>query len=547
MKKDYHFRIITTMFKMSIVSFILCGIIGITACSDNDKTEDTDEPVKPVEPASSGDKQNVPVSGGTITKGDIAITFPSGTFSKDTKVSVKEVTKGSVLGDDEASTFYQVQLPVSASKPMTISIKCNEKSDDICFVTYVPSRSLHNPDSVTYAPISYEATYSNGQYTATLPAFDNGKEDGEIEIAMGLGKIVQFSSANDIDQTATTRVVINGETEGDISWHYEVGAIYYLARSKRLATVVPKINEYMHEAVKQITKLKFTVRSKRNIPILFKTLDENEWGLFKQHATNDEKSWIELTTKIVNTTMDEDEVKQTIIHELFHYFQSDYDTRLPINKYRQCGGDELMIYECGGRWVEKFMNNGIPPIKDYKHRLPYFVRGMFNLEEIYAKDNDCYDELSLEWLRKFFGFETKSFSFAKARQSHGYAMGSLLVYLSKEYGDDKIVDFYEDWTRNSLSTMQTTFKTFQNFAASKGSTLFMGGYYNYLLDLATGKVIPEIRAKDLNSSPKHQLDPDLTSHNISSKCYLRIPAQQFQQSIPKGYVPCPKEFVGIKP
>ena len=82
-----------------------------TACSDSDDPEVPDKPDTPVTPVNPEDYQAVPVSGGTIEKGDIAITFPSGTFTKDEQVAITEVKKGEIGGKNEASPFYQVTMP----------------------------------------------------------------------------------------------------------------------------------------------------------------------------------------------------------------------------------------------------------------------------------------------------------------------------------------------------------------------------------------------------------------------------------------------------
>lgn len=71
-------------------------ILGLTACGSSEGSDDPDKPEipKPETPIADGDWLTIPAAGGTIEKGDITLTFPSGTFSKETKVAVTEVRKG---------------------------------------------------------------------------------------------------------------------------------------------------------------------------------------------------------------------------------------------------------------------------------------------------------------------------------------------------------------------------------------------------------------------------------------------------------------------
>jgi len=500
------------MNRKNIYYWLLLPVLALMmgACGESSNNEDPAKPDTPVTPVAEEDWQTVPASGGTIKKGDIALTFPAGTFDTDTKVAITEVEKGEILGEDEVSTFYQVTMPVSASRPMTISIKNEKQSGEVSFVTYVPSHSLHNPDSVTYAPISYEATYSDGQYTATLPAFENAGMSGTISISMGLGNIVQFSSGTDIDQTSATRLVIHGETEGDISWHYEVGSMFYIAFNSRLKTVIPQMNLFLHEAIQEITRLGFTVGGKRDIPILFKTLYEPGqdvvWGYFNQHPTNDAKSWLELDTRLMTQfDANKQEVKQTVFHEVFHYFQSAYDNRTPFGKL-YCG-DELMLYEAGGVWVERFANGGVPPSSQYSNYIATFIKSLTNIEETYKNAAEAKEDRFGKWIYNLFGNDGRVFNINLARRYHGYAMGSLIEYFGKEYGNDKIVDLYSDWKKNSKSKLQTTFDALKTFAKAKGSTIFSGTYDYFVEEILTGRLIPGVsayhawdRLRDLNTS-----------------------------------------------
>ena len=104
-----------------ITSCIALLSVGLSACSstENDKTS----PSTPDVPISNDDWQTVPANGGTIDKGDIALTFPSGTFGSDANIAITEVQKGQTGGNNEASKFYQISMPCTTNKPITVKIK----------------------------------------------------------------------------------------------------------------------------------------------------------------------------------------------------------------------------------------------------------------------------------------------------------------------------------------------------------------------------------------------------------------------------------------
>ena len=126
---------------------LLCSIIhlaGLTACSssEGDANGEPKAP-KPTEPISDDDWKTISTDGGTIEKEDITIEFPSGTFTTESKVAVTEMKQGEILGEDEASKFYQIVMPVSAHRPITFSVKCDEQADDIYLITYINTPSKH--------------------------------------------------------------------------------------------------------------------------------------------------------------------------------------------------------------------------------------------------------------------------------------------------------------------------------------------------------------------------------------------------------------------
>ena len=482
----------------------------ITSCSESSSDSDPSSPTQPQTPVAEGDWQVVPATGGTIEKGDITITFPSGTFSGETKVAITEVRRGDVLGTDEVSKFYQLTMPATVGKELTIKVKCDEPDDDIRLITYVPSCSMHHPDEVTYAPLSYDATYSKGEYTATLSASENKGSNDEISFSIGLAHRVQFSNSSDINGSRAGTRRISGETEGLITWYFDTDRVFETDNAQRLTDFLDDLNGYIHTSIKQITNLGFTLREPRRLTILFsKRMGSEEWGLFKQHWSNDSKSWLELNAKMItDANVNTNDVKQTIIHELLHYFQADYDQRIPFIKYRNCKEDELLMYEAGGQWIEKFMNNNkVPFNSNLYNRLKHFMKGLLDIEEIY-KDVDV-------------AAPNGSFNIGFARQSHGYSMAALFEYWAQEIGDGKIVDIYHHWNSDASGVgieNKPTFETLKDFAAAKKLSIFEGGYDAFIWACADEVVVPGFKVVDFDSEMKRITVND-NSILFNGKCY----------------------------
>ena len=160
--------------------------------SDKDDS-DNSSPTKPSTPISEGDWQVVPATGGTITKDSISITFPSGTFSNDTKVAITAVKKGETGGDCEVSPFYQLTMPLKLNRPITVNIKCSKQTEDVHFLTIEPcyKKSL---SEMNRHNISYTASYGKGGFSFTFPSTNNEESSGDLYLTLGLAKSPKVTS-----------------------------------------------------------------------------------------------------------------------------------------------------------------------------------------------------------------------------------------------------------------------------------------------------------------------------------------------------------------
>ena len=235
---------------LTFLTLVLC----LTACKEKEEDSNTGNETPPVVPVSNDDWQAVPAAGGTIEKGDITLTFPSGTFENDTVVAITEVKKGSMGGDYEVSPFYQLTLPDSSSKPFTVKIKADNTDGEADFLVFSPSYAVSLKSESTEG-IVVEATYSNGEYTATIPAFSKGDRKSKGSITVGLCQL------KDGEASARTTTRANDELVGkmgNVKWDLRIDYwSKYSLEYRKLTNELPRINLYIAEAIKTIQDLGF--------------------------------------------------------------------------------------------------------------------------------------------------------------------------------------------------------------------------------------------------------------------------------------------------
>ena len=398
-------------------------------------------------------------SGGKVDVGDLSLDFGSNTFNDDVTVTVTKVPKGSVREGDEVSDCYTVEMPVTSNKAFTVSIKAAQQSD-VAVMAQAPTVRKGGDMSEGTSDVILATTYSNGAYQAQVPAFENEGETATAKFTLALVK-----------NTAAARTHVNtrGTTnDAKITFYIDWQKQYYKTGDLEL-----DIENYVQESINTILSLGFKLPEARNIPVVIKELSDNEaYGYFMQSAFTDKWSTLEINAKIVGKN--DNELKQTIIHELFHYFQSAYDPRSSFSKYRNVYRDLLMLDEAGGVWIEKLIGDHTPSNILINNATP--VLNSFDpIDEVYPNAKE----------RKI------------KYQSHGYGLGLVLEYLSKEAGNDAIVNLYQAVKDGA----QTTKETIQQFALKTGVDFF-ANYADFSEKAVTGQLFENFglsRASDMTA------------------------------------------------
>lgn len=475
--------------------FILAILtMGLMACSTKEDVADEREPLKPETPVEKDEWETILPDGGVIERDDITIQFPKGTFSSETKVAVSEVKKGQILGEEEVSKFYQITLPYSCAKEFKVKIKCDKNGDDINAVVHAPSMAI-GPYKKKYSDITLESTYSNGEYTFTIPASSNEGVSDNANLSVGIAKRNRIAG-----ESAGTRAV------GGISWHYDIGTFH---QQKYLANWTKA--DYpgtIKSALQHLQDLGFKIDGTRNLPVSFEVMDEGTSGYLDQDGWNDIWNGIVLNDRYI-TDFDNYNakypVKRTCIHELLHYYQSHYDPRWPSVKMAT-DGDERMIYECAAVWSEKFNDGGSPSLDFVSQYLPRFLTSLTEVKKAHEDDK-----------------ESKNYY-----ADHGYGMAALIEYLttqrkSEGIDNNSVVELYEIMKSSSakigFSLSGTTFDFLKSWVKKHNSTFFENdGYDDFILKLMTGKVYTEIKPSQAVNGSTNQLKTD-GEVSFNGTCY----------------------------
>ena len=430
---------------------VATGMITLYACTE----ENNDEGGGYNSPNVSGNVVKISTSGGAITKNDMDIDFSSGTFDTEAEVALNTAKKGSIMGNKEASEFYTLTMPLSTNKPFKATIKA-EKDDNVVFVAHTPSTSTHDVDQNTgYSDVILPAAYSNGAYTAEIPAFDNKGETDNVNVTFGLAKLSDEELTR-AAEGASTRAV----DDGDINWTKRWEEGYNNPKKEQIAA---DIDEAIKDAVTIIKGLGFKVKNHRIVPIIITSsgLKEDEFGQHRQSFVSDNWNDILLNSSLLfGSTYSKKKLRQTVIHEMFHYFQSAYDNRGCFRKAKFGNVTVMRIMESGGVWIEKFMDSS----KYYDSSwIPYFD-GVLQA---------AIDE------------STEGGKPMTNAQNKGYGSAIILQWFTYNKGDKAILQLYETWRDKGADDYKDWLKKCETATGCQ----FFEQFGDFVEMLAAGKVV----------------------------------------------------------
>lgn len=508
---------------LKFITMMAIMLFLATACSDSNSNEEKPkDPQGSETPGNSDDWQVVPAKGGTIQKGDITIVFPSGTFDADTKVAVTSLEKGKVGGKYEASKFYMVTIPSTTNKSITIKLKSTEKGDDIHFVMESPGVATSTGKEVEIE--SYlDAKYSNGEYVATLPAIDNGKEIiDNLKLTFGVAHLPQ-------DVSLTRGTTILGGKVGTVKWEikYPLSTLVYLemfdqSKLRRIERFKPVVNECIKSAITQINNLGFKIEEQRILPIYLENLP-NRWGQHNQSTFGNSNNSISISLDYMSAEKpDTAGLRNTVIHELFHYFQAEFDSRFSLLKGRNTMVPTAITYRIGIEWNPEELVNEMLVIQEMAS---VWIEQFTNGGQLDARFLLGDDELIKNPINyDYFGFidilNCRKGTKQDKYQNQGYSMAPILYYItsqlqsdnSKKIGNDFVLDLFNECKDNfsKIRFSSSAYTCLKNVLDRRGSHfLYNNGTEDYLLKLMKGELVKGLYIHTKNLID--QFDPTLFS------------------------------------
>ena len=498
------------MKKLNLWTILMALFVAFSMAACDEKGDDgSNEPDVPKPPTTVDDDdwQAVPSSGGTIEKDSISITFPSGTFSGDTKVAISNVSKGKIYGDLEVSPFYQITMPVTTKRATTIKIKSQKLDDDVSFVFHSAGLA-RSAGQVLETNTFLETTYYNGEYIATLPIFENEEESATDFFAVGLAR------AHDDSQTrgATPhRATLNGEGQvKGIKWklYTDKSAYDFWNWDKvTMGSDLEKMIKNITDALTIITDLGFTLQDKDRVIPYYYISDSSKWGYFVQDKWHDSRSYIGISVNLLysaKSSGDEFSMPCTVLHETFHYFQADYDNRCATKKAGGLYGtgyyydNEGILYEMGAVWIEQFVNNGQLNASFLKETV--FGDVFYTGDDVNGKG----DKLGFGYeLSRWGNGEDTGYNRLECNQQQGYTMGPILYYITTEmsawnFYKTSVVDLHRLWREKWKSDKYNSYYILDEWVKSHYSDFFLDDSIDkYWLKLWEGKLVKDFCIADL--------------------------------------------------
>lgn len=333
--------------------------------------------------------------GGKLDAGDMELVIPEGSLQNKVEIELAKVQKGVIFDDNEASGFYKVVgLPTNFSKAITISLTPESGSGyDHDMVMSHPGVAMSAQDEIVSTSF-VESVVIAGEYIYELKPLINDSESSlkTIDLSFGLVKNIVKTLSVKPPRSQKHRFAIYAD--------------------RGLSSQASELKEYLEAAYDKLLDMGFSYDERTSWPIgitlkKFPKKYENVFGFFIQSKWSRNYSRLEFNSDKLSQKSD---MKATAGHEFFHFVQSLYNPSGYISTWWN-NHPFLWLDEASSVWFEGRM------VPDYASSVRI-----------------------ANALKPFDGIYTGPKSNA---QEYGYGMSSFIQYISKTYGDEKIVEVYK--------------------------------------------------------------------------------------------------------
>ncbi|NOX64855.1 MAG: hypothetical protein GXO85_03425 [Chlorobi bacterium] len=375
------------IFSLNLLLLLLLGFLFQSCSNDNSPTE-------PGAPATLAET-TIGSGGGTLKTDNLELNVPLGSFAADTKISLSLVQEDTGF-DNSLSKEYKLEgIPQTFTKPLTIKMKYSGDLTDSSYIaigenTFVKSL---NAENVSYRLIS--ARDSSGYLIATIPPASDA----------GLFKESSNTSLNGDDLAFNALAIAGYVSYTSPKGHFKISF------PSSVITQVYNLSDYLEAAYAKFQSIGFSYsrRTKWPVEVTVKRLGSSVYGYSMNSMWGDNYGYMEFNFDKMGNAGD---MKVTAGHEFFHLVQSLYDSRNRFSKAK-FKAPQLWLDEASSVWSEDFFSITSGYVS------PIFADNAFEVLNG-AKTGDGDDA-----------------------QSYGYGMASLIKYLTKEKGDNALVEVYD--------------------------------------------------------------------------------------------------------
>lgn len=449
----------------------LMGVAVFTACSKSSDSIDEEE-IKPITPVSDSDWQTVSSSGGTIEKGDLTLTFPSGTFSSDAKVAITETAGNRLVDSDVAASFYQVLVPrEGVGKQSRVSLKIPDGTKNVRMVVLSPGWNRHT-NTTRNVFCELQASVTDGTATATLPALS---EDPDTNPYFYIGLLD--------DDGDETRAATRAASDYRFKVTRDVGWLEYYRNKDTYDKIEAYLNENVPIALQKLkdhgfplpsVNIQYTVRfpKDKDEKECWGTWTPSHWSIYMSDIYINKEKLFQLMKEPNNTEL-RNQLQATLVHESAHAIHDLIFEPRSGRDMKAAGaeGDEwAMLDEAMGCWTEKFWGDMAVGGELGAKNLPLVMKELFPHELSYP-----------------------------ACRAHGYGMSGFLEYLAKKSrnGDNSMVKLYRYQKGRTLR------QALEKYVEEEGVAFFHhDAYYDFVLSALNNNLIQGVSTEDCFVSKK---------------------------------------------
>ncbi len=426
---------------------------SLVACSESSDSEEQDKTVKPDTPVSEGDYKTVTPDGGTLKRGDIAINFPSGTFSSDVKVAVTKAQADKVTFADPLSDFYQITLPKEGThRTIKLSLKCEDSPQNAVMLLQQQGWDIHTGEKKTIV-IPMDTKIVGNTLETEIKELDPN-EDNDIHFTVGLAKDMFASTTRADAAPADSLFSVTYDMGKDIrekDWWISFTGKYSSRKndmirlvSARLPTTFQKLKDNGYKMIDH--KLKYIITAMSNCGEYSNSCLASSWGVVYLSVSD--------LYQCAENNAISDNVDRTLIHETLHaIYDNMYDKRWAWTKSKtgEKGDEWAMLDEAIGCWSEKLIGGSINSEITREHG-PKVMASFFPQKREYL------------YYRNF-----------------GYGLATFIEYLSLKTSNHDIVDLYE-YRRKEGTKVYNAYDAVRKFLLEKNINFFSTeGYKDYAI------------------------------------------------------------------